>query len=71
MNALKGVEMELRDCAFPALRDIILTEKPEVAFEGVDYALLVGIFIIIHHSLIIFIILLLYSSSFSLRLFSS
>lgn len=42
MNSLKGVEMELRDCAFPNLVDVVLTEKPEVAFEGVDYALLVG-----------------------------
>jgi len=42
LNALQGVEMELRDCAFPTLRDVIVTDKPEVAFAGVDYALLVG-----------------------------
>jgi malate dehydrogenase len=42
MNSLKGVEMELRDCAFPTLTEVVLTDKPEVAFEGVDYALLVG-----------------------------
>jgi len=42
MNSLKGVEMELRDCAFPSLAGVVLTDKPEVAFEGVDYALLVG-----------------------------
>lgn len=42
MQKLEGVEMELRDCAFPNLRDVILTDKPEVAFAGVDYALLVG-----------------------------
>jgi len=42
MEALKGVEMELRDCAFPTLKNIILSDKPEVAFEGVDFALLVG-----------------------------
>jgi len=41
-NALKGVEMELRDCAFPNLVDIVCTDDPHVAFEGVDYALLVG-----------------------------
>jgi malate dehydrogenase len=42
MGALKGVEMELRDCAFPNLAGVVITDKPEVAFEGVDYALLVG-----------------------------
>lgn len=42
MNALKGVEMELRDSAFPLLHDIIITDVTEKAFEGVDYALLVG-----------------------------
>jgi len=41
-GALKGVEMELRDCAFPSLVDIVCTDNPNVAFEGVDYALLVG-----------------------------
>jgi malate dehydrogenase len=42
LQALQGVEMELRDCAFPNIRGIVLTDKPEVAFENVDYALLVG-----------------------------
>lgn len=42
MNSLKGVEMELNDCAFPTLAGVVLTDKPEVAFEGCDYALLVG-----------------------------
>jgi len=41
-NALKGVVMELRDCAFPALRNVVITDSPEQAFEGVDWALLVG-----------------------------
>jgi len=41
-GALKGVEMELRDCAFPTLAGIVTTDDPKVAFEGVDYALLVG-----------------------------
>jgi malate dehydrogenase len=41
-QALQGVVMELRDCAFPTLRDVIITDNPEKAFEGVDYALLVG-----------------------------
>ena len=41
-NALKGVQMELLDCAFPSLAGITLTDDPNKAFEGVDYALLVG-----------------------------
>jgi malate dehydrogenase len=41
-NALKGVQMELLDCAFPSLHSIVLTADPLQAFEGVDYALLVG-----------------------------
>eukprot|EP01126_Amoeba_proteus_P018320 TRINITY_DN1927_c0_g1_i5.p1 TRINITY_DN1927_c0_g1~~TRINITY_DN1927_c0_g1_i5.p1 ORF type:complete len:336 (-),score=44.24 TRINITY_DN1927_c0_g1_i5:131-1138(-) len=41
-NALKGVEMELRDCAFPCLANVVVTSDPHVAFEGVHYALLVG-----------------------------
>jgi len=40
--SLKGVEMELRDCAFPLVKNIVLTDNAEKAFEGVDYALLVG-----------------------------
>lgn len=42
LDRLKGVVMELRDCAFPAVKDIIATDNAEVAFSGVDYALLVG-----------------------------
>jgi malate dehydrogenase len=42
MNALKGVQMELLDCAFPTLQNIVITDKPEQAFEDVDYALLIG-----------------------------
>uniref|UniRef100_A0A6B2LA20 Malate dehydrogenase n=1 Tax=Arcella intermedia TaxID=1963864 RepID=A0A6B2LA20_9EUKA len=41
-NALKGVEMELLDCAFPTLQKVIITDSPEKAFENVDYAFLVG-----------------------------
>jgi malate dehydrogenase len=41
-QALQGVVMELRDCAFPTLRDVIVTDNAEKAFEGVDYAILVG-----------------------------
>jgi len=42
MNALKGVIMELRDCAFPLVHDIVATDSADRAFEGVDWALLVG-----------------------------
>jgi len=39
---LDGVVMELRDCAFPLLADVVTSDQPEVAFKGADYALLVG-----------------------------
>lgn len=42
LDALKGVAMELDDCAFPTLAGIVMTDNPEVAFKDVDYALLVG-----------------------------
>jgi malate dehydrogenase len=42
LDALKGVVMELNDCAFPALAGIVATDDPNVAFKGADYALLVG-----------------------------
>ena len=40
--ALKGVMMELDDCAFPLLAGMIGTDDPKVAFKDADYALLVG-----------------------------
>lgn len=42
MNALKGVAMELDDCAFPLLQGIVCSDDPNVAFKDADYALLVG-----------------------------
>jgi len=42
MKALQGVTMELNDCAFPLLRGIVQTDDPNKAFEGADFALLVG-----------------------------
>lgn len=42
LDALKGVVMELRDCAFPLLADIVATDDMNVAFKDADYALLVG-----------------------------
>ncbi|EIP99945.1 malate dehydrogenase [Opitutaceae bacterium TAV1] len=42
MKALEGVAMELDDCAFPLLKNIILTDKPEVGFKDANWSLLVG-----------------------------
>jgi malate dehydrogenase len=42
MKALEGVAMELDDCAFPLLHDTVLTSKPEKAFDGATWVLLVG-----------------------------
>jgi malate dehydrogenase len=42
LNALKGVSMELDDCAFPLLAGIVQTDDPDSAFGDADYALLVG-----------------------------
>jgi malate dehydrogenase len=41
-KALKGVMMELDDCAFPLLQSMIPASDPKVAFRDVDVALLVG-----------------------------
>jgi len=40
--AVKGVVMELEDCAFPLLAGVVITEDPKVAFKDADVALLVG-----------------------------
>jgi malate dehydrogenase len=40
--AVKGVMMELEDCAFPLLAGMVATDDPNVAFKDVQYALLVG-----------------------------
>ncbi|MCW8885843.1 MAG: malate dehydrogenase [Motiliproteus sp.] len=42
LDALKGVAMELEDCAFPLLQGVVQTDDPNVAFKDADYALLVG-----------------------------
>lgn len=41
-NALNGVVLELQDCAFPLLADIVATVDIETAFKDIDVALLVG-----------------------------
>ncbi len=40
--ALKGVMMELEDCAFPLLAGMVVTDNPDIAFKDADAALLVG-----------------------------
>lgn len=42
LKTLKGVEMELLDCAFPLLNNVLVTDKAEEAFKDSHYALLVG-----------------------------
>jgi len=42
MGVLEGVVMELSDCAFTLLDEVIATAEPSVAFKDVDYAFLVG-----------------------------
>jgi len=41
-GALQGVKMELEDCAFPLLEQIITTDDPKVAFKDSDFALMIG-----------------------------
>ena len=41
-QALKGVVMEMEDCAFPLLHGIVATDDPDIAFKDADVALLVG-----------------------------
>jgi malate dehydrogenase len=42
MKALSGVAMELEDCAFPLLADMLLTSDPKQAFRDANWCLLVG-----------------------------
>jgi malate dehydrogenase len=42
MPALKGVVMELEDCAFPLLKNIVATPDLKTAMNGVNWAILVG-----------------------------
>src|SRR5437660_101154 len=44
MQTLEGVAMELDDCSFPTLKDLVLTDDPNKAFQDVNWALLVGSF---------------------------
>jgi len=42
LDSLRGVAMELEDCAFPLLTGVVQTDDANLAFEGVNIALLVG-----------------------------
>lgn len=42
LKALEGVVMELDDCAFPLLDEVVVTDNAETAFDGINWALLVG-----------------------------
>ncbi len=42
LETLKGVAMELEDCAFPLLKETVITADPHEAFEGATHAFLVG-----------------------------
>jgi malate dehydrogenase len=44
LPALEGVVMELDDCSFPTLQDVVVTDDPNKAFKDVNWALLVGSF---------------------------
>jgi malate dehydrogenase len=43
-TALKGVSMELQDCAFPLLKGVVIATDPKTGFSGVNVAVLVGSF---------------------------
>ena len=42
LDALKGVAMEIEDCAFPLVAGLVCTDQADIAFKEADYALLVG-----------------------------
>ena len=42
MEFLKGVAMELNDCAFPLLSDVVCTDNYTTGFKDVKYAMLIG-----------------------------
>ena len=42
LEKLQGVVMELEDCAFPLVKEIVATDDPAVAFKNADWCMLVG-----------------------------
>jgi len=41
-HMLRGVMMELEDCAFPLLQQVIITDDPKIAFRDTEIAMLIG-----------------------------
>ena len=41
-KGLEGVRMELNDCAFPLLKEVVITSKLSEGFKDIDYAMLIG-----------------------------
>jgi malate dehydrogenase len=41
-QALRGIAMELEDCVFPMLHQVIITDDPKIAFRDAEIVLLVG-----------------------------
>ena len=44
IQVLQAIKMELEDCAYHSLRDIIITDQAEVAFEAADFIIMLGAF---------------------------
>src|SRR2546421_6476725 len=42
LPGLEGVAMELADCSFATLKDVVVTDDPNKAFQGCNWAILVG-----------------------------
>src|SRR5947209_3216023 len=42
LGSLEGVAMELNDCSFPTLQDVVVTDDPNKAFRDCNWAILVG-----------------------------
>ncbi len=42
LGALEGVVMELNDCAFPLMGNVVVTDDADVAFDGINWGLFVG-----------------------------
>lgn len=42
LQQLEGVKMELQDCAFPLLKEVLIGSDPQTIFRNVHYALLIG-----------------------------
>jgi len=42
LTAMGGVKLELEDCSLPLLKDVVVTDKEEVAFKDIDVAIMAG-----------------------------